>query len=127
MPVFANQLRNIDPMKPAEAIKTMANHIRYIQEQLEYTLLNLDSTNVSELDTSQTTITSSTGGVNVTGTSVTLKGSKGETFEAGTRENENVFRFTVNGANGMQVMYLNSDGKLIITNHATIHIDGGEW
>ena len=127
MPVFTNQLRNIDPMKPAEAIKTMANHIRYIQEQLEYTLLNLDSTNVTELDTTQTTITSSTGGVNVTGTSVTLRGSKGETFEAGTRDGENVFRFTLNGANGMQVMYLNSDGKLIITNHATIHIDGGEW
>ena len=47
MPVFTNQLRNIDPMNPAEAIKTMANHIRYIQEQLEYTLLNLDSTNIT--------------------------------------------------------------------------------
>lgn len=127
MPVFTNQLRNIDPMKPAEAIKTMANHIRYIQEQLEYTLLNLDSTNVSELDTSQTTITSSSGGVNVTGTSITLRGGNGETFQAGTLDGENVFRFTVNGAKGEQVMYLTSEGKLIITNHATIHIDGGEW
>ena len=127
MPVFTNQLRNIDPSRPAEAIKAMANHIRYIQEQLEYTLLNLDSTNVSELDASQTTISSSTGGVNMTGTSITLNGRNGETFETGILDGENVFRFTVKGANGAQVMYLDSDGKLIITNHATIHIDGGEW
>ena len=34
MPVFTNQLRTIDYARPEEALKVMANHIRYIQEQL---------------------------------------------------------------------------------------------
>lgn len=126
MPVFTNQLRTIDYANPQEALKVMANHIRYIQEQLEYTLMNLDSSNVTELNTDETTISSSTGGVSFTGNSITLKGSNGEIFEAGIPEGQSAFRFTVKGAGGEQVMYL-SGGQLIITNHATIHIDGGEW
>ena len=42
MPIFAQSLQKIDEANPKDAIKKMANHIRYIQEQLEYTLLNLD-------------------------------------------------------------------------------------
>ena len=125
MPVFTNQLRTIDYARPEEALKVMANHIRYIQEQLEYTLMNLDSSNVTELNTDETTI-SFTGGVDFTGNSITLTGSNGEIFEAGIPEGKSGFRFTVKGAGGEQVMYL-SGGQLIITNHATIHIDGGEW
>lgn len=127
MPVFTNQLRTIDYTNPQEALKVMANHIRYIQEQLEYTLMNLDSTNITELNTDETNISSSTGGVSVTGNSITLKGSNGEVFEAGIPSGASAFRFTLKGANGDQVMYLTSSGQLIITNHATIHIDGGEW
>ena len=127
MPVFTNQLRTIDYTNPQEAMKVMANHIRYIQEQLEYTLMNLDSTNVTELNTDETNISSSSGGVSFTGNSITLKGSNGEVFEAGIPNGANAFRFTLKGANGDQVMYLTSGGQLIITNHATIHIDGGEW
>ncbi len=37
MPVFTQSLQKIDGIDPQEAIKKMANHIRYIQEQLEYT------------------------------------------------------------------------------------------
>lgn len=127
MPVFANQLRTINYSNSQEALKAMANHIRYIQEQLEYTLMNLDSSNVTELDTGKTNISSSSGGVSFTGNSITLKGSKGELFEVGTPEGVSSFRFTVKGANGDQVMYLTSDGQLVITNHATISLDGGEW
>lgn len=127
MPVFTNQLRNIDYARPEEALKVMANHIRYIQEQLEYTLTNLDSSNITELDTNETSIGSSTGGVSFTGNSVTLRGVNGETFEAGIPEGQSVFRFALKGNNGSQIMYLTSGGELIITNHATIHIDGGEW
>lgn len=127
MPVFTNQLRNIDPMRPAEAIKTMANHLRYIQEQLEFTLTNLDSSNITELDTNETNIGSSTGGVSFTGNSITLRGVNGETFEAGIPDGQSVFRFSLKGNGGNQIMYLTSGGELIITNHATIHIDGGEW
>lgn len=126
MPVFTNQLRTIDYTRPEEALKSMANHIRYIQEQLEYTLMNLDSSNITELNTDETNIGSSSGGVSFTGNSITLSGGSGAMFEAGVPDGQNVFRFTVNGTGGNQIMYL-SDGQLIITNHATIHIDGGEW
>ena len=125
MPIFTQSLRKVDIANPTEAIKEMANHIRYIQEQLEYTLMNLDSSNVTEIDTAQTNISSSTGGSSLTGTSITLNGGNGECFEAGVVNN--VFRFTVKGNSGAQIMYLTSDGQLVITNHATIHIDGGEW
>ena len=127
MPVFTNQLRTIDYANSQEALKAMANHIRYIQEQLEYTLMNLDSSNITELNTDETNISSSTGGVSFTGNSITLKGSKGEVFEVGIPEGASSFRFTVKSAGGDQVMYLTSDGQLVITNHATIHVDGGEW
>ena len=127
MPVFTNQLRTIDYARPEEALKVMANHIRYIQEQLEFTLTNLDSSNVTELDTSATNIGSSTGGVSFTGNGFKLSGPNGETFEAGIPEGQSVFRFSLKGNGGNQVMYLTSGGELIITNHATIHIDGGEW
>ena len=125
MPIFTQSLRKVDLANPAEAIKEMANHIRYIQEQLEYTLMNLDSSNVTEIDTAQTNIGSSTGGMNLSGNSVTLNGNNSEMFEAGMVNN--TFRFTVKGKSGAQIMYLTSDGQLVITNHATIHIDGGEW
>lgn len=125
MPIFTQSLRKVDAANPAEAIREMVNHIRYIQEQLEYTLMNLDSSNISEIETDKTTITSSSGGVNLTGNSVTLNGNNGEMFEAGVVNG--TFRFTVKGKSGAQIMYLTSDGQLVITNHATIHVDGGEW
>ena len=125
MPIFTQSLRKVDAANPVVAIKEMANHIRYIQEQLEYTLMNLDSSNVTEIDTDQTSIGSSTSGSSITGNSMTLNGNSGEVFEAGVVKD--AFRFAVKGKDGSQIMYLTSDGKLVITNHATIHVDGGEW
>ena len=55
MPVFARQLKALDYHSP-EAIKLIANHIRTMQEELEYRLAHLDSSNVSEIDASQTNI-----------------------------------------------------------------------
>lgn len=54
MPVFTQQLRNLDGVTPLEAVKAMASHLRYIQEQLEYTLVNLDSNNIIAIDTDET-------------------------------------------------------------------------
>lgn len=125
MPIFTQSLRKADWANPAEAIKEMANHIRYIQEQLEYTLMNLDSSNVTEIDTSTTSIASSTGGANLSGDSVKMSGGKGEMFEVGTVNN--TFRFTLKGNNGEQIMYMTGDGRLVITNNTTINVDGGEW
>lgn len=125
MPIFTQALRKADWTNPQEAIKEMANHIRYIQEQLEYTLMNLDSSNITEIETDKTDIKSSDGSASFSGNSLSLSGSNGESFEAGVLNG--AFRFTVKGKGGTQIMYLTSDGQLVITNHATIHIDGGEW
>lgn len=59
MPIFTQSLRKFDTANPAEAIKSMANHIRYIQEQLEYTLMNLDSSNIISIDTDDTELSGS--------------------------------------------------------------------
>ena len=126
MPIFNQQLRKIDYAKPQEALKAMAQHIKYIQEQLEYTLMNLDSSNVTEIETDKTTITSGSGGVNFTGSSIALKGKNGETFEAGLNDS-GIYQFKLNGKNGQQIFYLTSAGELVITQNATISIDGGEW
>lgn len=134
MPIFTTQLSRLNYTNPTEAIRSMANHIRYIQEQLEYTLMNLDSSNITEIETDVTNVTSSTGGVSLTGDTVKLTGSKGETFEAGIGDN-GLFQFKLNGKNGEQILYLTSDGKLVITDNATfggaisgpLNIDGGEW
>ena len=59
MPIFTQSLRKVDIANPTEAIKEMANHIRYIQEQLEYTLMNLDSGNIVSIDTDDTQLSGS--------------------------------------------------------------------
>lgn len=59
MPIFTQSLRKVDWTNPSEAIKDMANHIRYIQEQLEYTLMNLDSSNITSIDTDDTQLSGS--------------------------------------------------------------------
>lgn len=125
MPIFTQSLKKIDPQNPAEALKAMAQHIQYIQEQLEYTLMNLDSTNINEIDTNETVIGSTTGGSQIAGDSITFRGTNGEVFEAGVQSG--AFVFSVKGKGGAQMMYLTSSGELVITNNAALHIDGGTW
>ena len=127
MPIFTSQLSRLDPNNVPKSLESMANHIRYIQEQLEWTLMNLDSTNITEIETDITNVTSSSGGVNFTGNSITLKGANGETFEAGVPEGSNVFHFKLTGRNGSQIFYFTSAGELVITDKATISLDCGEW
>ena len=125
MPIFNTQLGRLNGERPQEAIKAMANHIRYIQEQLEYTLTNLDSSNVTEIEADKTTITTGTGSV-FTGDSISLKGKNGEEFRAGTGDN-GLFQFRLNGKSGEQIMYLTSEGELVMTNKASVTVDGGTW
>lgn len=125
MPVFTNQLNRLDVSNTSEALRQMANHIRYIQEQLEYTLMNLDSSNITEIETDVTNITSSSGSVSL-GSSIALSGRNGESFTAGQDENGQ-FVFSVKGRNGAQALYLSSDGNLVITKNANLSIDCGEW
>ncbi len=125
MPIFTQSLQKIDYANPQDAIKKMVNHIRYIQEQLEYTLLNLDSENINEIDIDKTTITGSAGSTNI-GSYVNLTGPNGERFTAG-KNNSGQFEFSIEGKGGKQTIYLNSSGELIITENANLTIDGGEW
>ena len=62
MPVFSKTLGNINYNDP-ESLKTLANHIRVMQEELEYRLANLDSSNVSEINMDDTNVFSSKGGL----------------------------------------------------------------
>lgn len=125
MPIFTQSLQKIDAANPTDAIKKMANHIKYIQEQLEYTLLNLDSRNINEIDIDKTTISDSTGSTSI-GSYISLTGRNGENFRAG-RNSSGQFEFSVTGKGGTQTLYLNSSGELIITKNTNLTIDGGEW
>ena len=125
MPIFTQSLQKIDTANPQDAIKKMANHIKYIQEQLEYTLFNLDSRNITEIDTDSTTITDSTGNTNI-GSYISLTGQNGEVFTVG-KNSAGKFEFAIKGKNGTQTMYLDSSGDLVITKHVNLTIDGGDW
>ena len=125
MPIFTQSLQRIDYSNPQEAVKKMANHIKYIQEQLEYTLLNLDSRNINEIDVNQTTITDTTGSTTI-GSFLFYSGKDGQSFAVG-KDPSGKFVFDVKGKGGKQTMYLNSSGELIITEHTSLTVDGGEW
>ena len=56
MPIFSSQLGKIESQNTEQSIKVMANHLRKIQEELEYRLMHLDSSNVTEIDARETTI-----------------------------------------------------------------------
>lgn len=127
MPVFTQQLGKIDAQDPVKALKQMERQIRYIQEQLEYTLTSLDSSNIREIRTDETDITSSTGSTNFTGDAVSVTGKNGETFKVGKDAVSGNFSFEIKGKGGMQYIYLNNNGDLIITKNTTINIDCGEW
>ena len=124
MPIFTQSLRKIDPSNPQEAVKIMYNHLKYVIEQLEYTLYNLDSENIIEIDTDSTNITDATGNTSI-GSYISLKGASGETFNAG-KNSSGQFEFSVEGKGGTQAMYLNSSGEIVITKHS-LTIDGGKW
>lgn len=123
--IFTQSLQRIDTSNPQDAIKKMESHIRYIQEQLEYTLLNLDSRNITEIDTNKTVISDSTGSTSI-GSFIYLTGANGESFTVG-KNPAGKFEFAVNGKDGKQTMYLDNEGNLIITRHANLTLDGGEW
>lgn len=126
MPVFTKQLDKVN-QNPQVALKQMENHIRYIQEQLEYTLSNLDSTNITEIETDKTNITSSDGTLNLSSDALALSGTNGESFKAGNNSTSKKFTFELKGKNGTQFIYLNDNGNLIITKNTTLSVDCGEW
>lgn len=127
MPIFVQQLGKIDANDPISAVKVMERHLRYIQEQLEYTLLNLDSSNITEIDTGSTSIGSSSGTVNISSDKISLTGKNGEVFNAGLNASDNSFVFEVKGKNGVQCLYLSASGEIVITKNVSMSIDSGTW
>ena len=125
MPIFTQSLQKIDVANTQDAIKKMANHIRYIQEQLEYTLLNLDSRNIAEIDTDKTAIGDSSGSTNL-GSYISITGANGENFSVG-KKLSGKFEFVVKSKGGDKVLFLDSSGELIITKSVNLTIDGGTW
>lgn len=127
MPIFAQELGKIDAADPITAVKVMERHIRYIQEQLEYTLMNLDSSNITEIDTNSTEISSSSGTVNISSDKIALSGKKGEAFNVGYDSSQKRFVFEVKGSGGSQCIYLSASGEMVITKKTTLSIDSGTW
>lgn len=125
MPIFTQSLQKIDYNNPQDAIKKMANHIKYLQEQLEYTLHNLDSQNINEIDIEKTPISDSTGTTNI-GEYIRLTGKEGESFTVG-KNSKGRFEFSLKDKDGNQTIWLDSSGVLNITKIANLTIDGGEW
>lgn len=123
--IFGSVMQKLNYKDLQKCVATMDNHIRSIQEQLEYTLYNLDSSNIVELDTSVTGIQSGDGGVSISGERLLLAGKNGECVRIGTEGA--AFRFEVAGKGGQNVLYLDSDGQLVITRQAKINIDCGRW
>ena len=56
MPIFSSQLGKVESQTPEQGIKTLANHLRKLQEELEYRLMNLDSSNINEIDADNTSV-----------------------------------------------------------------------
>lgn len=54
--IFTQKLGSLDGMTAERAIRAVANYVRALQEQLEYTLTTLDSDNVIEIDTERTSV-----------------------------------------------------------------------
>lgn len=125
MPIFTQSLQKIDTSNPQDAIKKMVQHLRYMQEVLEYNLHNLDSRNITEIDTDKTTITDSTGSTSL-GSSIHLTGANGESFTVGKNSN-GLFVFDIRGKNGKQTLYLNGSGELVITENTNLTVSGGKW
>lgn len=54
--IFSSQPGNLDGLSNEQAIKHLANHLRKMQEELEYRLANLDSSNIGEINADDTNI-----------------------------------------------------------------------
>lgn len=54
--IFSSGLGSVEKQTTDVAIKNIANHLRKLQDELEYRLSNLDSSNINEIDTDETVI-----------------------------------------------------------------------
>lgn len=123
--IFSGALRKLDAKNVEKSLMIMENHIRSMQEQLEYTLYNLDSTNITSLDTGMTDITSGDGGISITGDCISLTGAAGERVLMGNQGDK--FVLSIAGKGGQPAIYLNSRGAIAVGQQAEVSIDCGRW
>ena len=129
MPIFEREMSRINPEDTVDAVKTIEKYIRYIQEQLEYALYNLDSDNITRIEADKTEIIglSTSSGGTVSGDNISISGKNGEAFKVGYDDTTNRFVFEVKGKNGVQYLYLTPQGELVITKNSNLSIDSGTW
>lgn len=123
--IFGRSMKKLDHNDVRRSLAVMEDHIRSMQEQLEYTLYNLDSTNVQSLDTALTDIISSSGGISISGESISLLGSGDEKVEMGQKGGR--FGLAIAGKGGHNAIWLDSLGRVTIGTAAEIHMDCGRW
>ena len=61
MAIFARELEPLNYRDTEGCLRALTNHIRILQEQLEYTLRNLDSDNISEIELAKTKVVDADG------------------------------------------------------------------
>lgn len=120
--IFNIPIANIDESNPQKALRQMWKYIKTLEEQLEYKLVNLDSSNVKEISTDETTITSG-GSLLLSGEFINLSNGK-YSFKAGGSGND--FLFELTNGNGDKVFFI-SNGNLVISRFTDLNIDGGTW
>ena len=54
--MFFSKLQDLSGQSTDAKIKSIENHLRVLEDELEYILSHLDSSNIIEIDTTKTTI-----------------------------------------------------------------------
>jgi len=123
--IFSGTMKRLDAGNVEQSLRVMESYIRSMQEQLEYTLYNLDSTNITSLDTGLTDIASKGGGINISGESISLSGPGGEKAVLGDQKGR--FVLSLAGKGGQPAIYLDSRGRIVVGSQADVYVDGGRW
>ena len=114
--IFSGVMRRLDTNDTRRSLRIMEDHIRSMQEQLEYTLYNLDSTNVTSIGGD---------GMSISGESIALYGSGGERIVMGRQGS--AFRMEMAGKGGRSAVYLDGSGRVCVGPEAAVYIDCGTW
>lgn len=124
--IFTQKLGSLDGMDAARAIRAVANYVRALQEQLEYTLTTLDSDNVIEIDTGRTAVSGADGGT-ATGDRILVKGAQGACFSVEKTERGGIMlRMTAD--DGSDVFAAGSaSGVIELRRRGALTVDGGSW
>ena len=77
--IFSRQLEKLDKENLSRSVQLIANHVRMLQEQLEYTLTALDSDNIIEINTAKTAVATADGDT-ATGDGIRIRSGDGALF-----------------------------------------------